>query len=78
MEKVITVSDILYNRLEESASKRNLSTIEELLELWISEEEEIQKRTQQVENVYVLHDRLLQTYGVFPDSVTLIREDRER
>jgi hypothetical protein len=78
MEKVITISDTLYSRLEETASKRNLATIEDLLELWISEEDEIQRRAQQVENAYRLYDRLLKTYGVFPDSVALIREDRDR
>ncbi len=78
MEKVITVSDMLYNRLEETVNKRNLSTIEDLLQLWISEEDAMQARAQQVEEIRTLYQRLTQTYGVLPDSVSLIREDRDR
>ena len=78
MEKVITISDTLYSKLEEVATQRSLPGIEDLLEAWLTEEEANQVREVQVEQVRLLRDRLLDTYGLFPDSSALIREDRER
>jgi hypothetical protein len=55
-----------------------MTSIEQLLEDWQAREEEWPHRQEVVDRINALRDRLFTTYGELPDSVPLIREDRER
>ena len=78
MSQTLTISDKLYKRLEAIARMRGLTSIEQLLETWQSNERELRRRRANVRRIDVLRERLFATYGEMPDSATLIREDRER
>jgi hypothetical protein len=86
MSRTITVSDHTYERLEGEARARGLTSIEQLLEQWPLRrmehepltEEELRRRRETVDRTIALQKRLSKTYGMMPDSVDLIREDRER
>lgn len=77
MSQVLTIPDALYKQLEATARMRGLS-IEQLLEVWQSKENEIRQRQETVHRIDALRERLFATYGEMPDSAALIREDRER
>ncbi len=77
MSQVLTIPDALYKQLEATARMRGLS-IEQLLEMWQSKENEIRQRQEAVHRIDTLRERLFATYGEMPDSAALIREDRER
>jgi hypothetical protein len=78
MSQTLTISDTLYARLEKTAHHRGLESIEGLLETWQATEEELQRRKKAVQKVDTIRERLLATYGQMPDSVELIRQDRDR
>jgi predicted CopG family antitoxin len=86
MSRTITVSDHVYERLEAEARARGMKSIEQLLEqlpLPRKEhepltEEELQRRREVVDRTHEIYEELSQKYGMMPDSVDLIREDRER
>jgi predicted CopG family antitoxin len=86
MSRTITVSDHVYERLEAEARARGMKSIEQLLEqlpLPRKEhepltEEELQRRREVVDRTNEIYEELSQKYGMMPDSVDLIREDRER
>jgi hypothetical protein len=78
MSQTLTVSDELYARLEAAARQRGLPGVEQLLEMWQSKEEECNRRAQAVRQIDAVRAQLFATYGEMPDSVALIREDRER
>ena len=78
MSKVLTVSDELYARLEMAARQRGLRKVEELLESWQADEDEQSRRARAVERIDALRTQLFATYGEMPDSVELIRQDRDR
>jgi hypothetical protein len=75
---MLRVSDKLYERLEKTARRRGLEGIEELLESWQNESGQREDRLASVQRVEFLRKRLSATYGEMPDSVDLIRADRER
>jgi predicted CopG family antitoxin len=82
MSRTITVSDDLYTRLEQAASKRGLANVEQLLEK-VDEAptvsaEELRRRREAGEWVEALHAQMVEKYGLMPDSADLVREDRER
>lgn len=78
MSQTITISNTLYQRLESAARQRGLSSIEQLLELWQTQEMDLNQRRQVVQHIDSVRTQLLATYGELPDSTALIREDRER
>lgn len=78
MSQVLTISDTLYTQLETIAQKRGLLNIEQLLEVWQLQENDMRQRQEAVQRINTLRERLFVTYGEMPDSVLLIREDRER
>ena len=78
MERTLTISEPLYVKLETTSLRRGLSSIVELLELWLGYEEERRQRQQAVRQIDALRKRLRITYGEMNDSVELIREDRGR
>jgi t-SNARE complex subunit (syntaxin) len=82
MSQILTISDTLYTRLEAAARVRGLSSIEELIdqliEMWQARTDELRRRQEVVRRIDALRERLFATYGEMPDSVELIRADRER
>lgn len=78
MNQTLTISDVLYVQLETTARMRGLKSIEQLLELWQSKENELHQRQETVRRIDALRERIFATYGEMPDSAALIREDRER
>jgi len=57
---------------------RGLKSIEQLLELWQSRENDLRQRQETVRRIDALCERIFATYGEMPDSAALIRQDRER
>lgn len=78
MSQTLTIPDVLYIQLETTARMRGLKSIEQLLELWQSKENELHQRQEAVRRVDALRERVFAKYGEMPDSAALIREDRER
>jgi len=82
MSQTLTISDTLYARLEAIARVHGLSGVEELIEQlieeWQSKVDELRRRQEVVRRIDALRERLFATYGEMPESVGLIRADRER
>ncbi len=78
MSRILTISDKLYTRLELAAQERGLANIEQLLESWLPDEQKLERRRQTVQQIDALREHQFARYGEMPDSVKLIREDRER
>ncbi len=78
MSKTLELSDELFERLQAQARDRGLGSVDELLESWPVGQTSPHGRKQTVESIDALRQRLLDKYGPMPDSVSLIREDRER
>ena len=78
MSRTITISDELYARLEAEARTRGLNSIEHLLEEREQSESNLNERQRVVERIDDLRERLFITYGEMPDSVELLRADRNR
>ena len=78
MSRTLTIPDALYTRLERIAHARGFSSIEQLLEVWPSHEDTLRHRQAVVARIEALRQRLLATYGRFPDSTADVREGRAR
>jgi hypothetical protein len=78
MSRTVTISDSLYDRLESETQSRGLTSIEQLLEEWARRNNELRSREEAVRDADRLRERLSTKYGQMPDSVELIREDRDR
>jgi hypothetical protein len=78
MSRVLTLSDDLYDKLETAAQRCGLAQIDQLLEQWQAADEERAKRDEVLQRILALNDQMRAKYGVMPDSVELIREDRGR
>jgi hypothetical protein len=76
--KTITISDALYERLNQTARSQGLTAIDQLLEQWEADMQAREQRRLVVDQITLLRDSLEAKYGVMSDSVELIREDRER
>jgi len=77
MSRTITISDELYARLEAEAHARGLN-IERLLEEREGSEADLNERQRVVKQIDDLRERLFSKYGEMPDSVELLRADRNR
>jgi hypothetical protein len=77
MSHTLKISDELYSRLESIARLRGLNSIEQLIEEWEKKESELLSRQAVVHEINNLRERLFIKYGEMPDSVELLREDRE-
>jgi hypothetical protein len=77
MSHTLKISDELYIRLEAMARIRGLNSIEQLIEEWEKKESELLSRQEIVREIDILRERLFIKYGEMPDSVKLLREDRE-
>ncbi|HWQ12620.1 MAG TPA: hypothetical protein VNL77_07470 [Roseiflexaceae bacterium] len=78
MSQTLTISDTLYTQLEQAAHERGFTSIEQLLEAWYAFDAELHRRQQIVQQIDHLRDRLYTRYGEMPDSVELLRQDRDR
>jgi len=78
VSRSLEIPDALYEQLELAAHHRGLSNIEQLLTGLMAPEEETARRRQAVQRIDQLRARLTATYGEMPDSVEMIRADRER
>jgi hypothetical protein len=77
MSRTLTVSDDVYERLEMTARRRGLESVEQLLEEW-QLDDDIQTRQANVDRIDALRKRLFTKYGQMADSTALLREDRAR
>ncbi len=75
MSQTLTISDVLYARLEQIAYARGFTSIEQLLEEWQAFEAERQQRTQVVPRIDQVREQRFATYGEMPDSVASLRAD---
>ena len=78
MSRTVTIPDTLYTRLQQTADARGCSSITQLLEVRQSHEDTFRTRQEAVTRIDALRKRLSARYGVFPDSVADVREDRAR
>jgi len=78
MSRTITISDELYARLEAEARTRGLNSIEHLLEEREQSASDLNERQRVVKRIDDLRERLFIKYGEMPDSVELLRADRNR
>ena len=78
MSRTLTISDELFAKLETAARQRGLPGVEQLLADWQAGEEDRKDRAEAVARIDAVRSRLYATYGEMPDSVALIREDRDR
>lgn len=76
MSHSIQLSDEAYERLQQVARGRGM-TLRQMLEAWDGEVE-AEPRATTAAQIRELNRRLAAKYGIMPDSVPLIREDRER
>jgi hypothetical protein len=78
MSRTLTIPDDLFTRLEAAARRRGFPGVEQLLEEWQADEEDRSRRVEAVKRIDSIRAHLFATYGEMPDSVALLREDRER
>jgi hypothetical protein len=78
MGRSLIISDKLYKKLEATARQRGLSSVEQLIEEWQTREASLCQRREVVLGIDALREKLQEVHGTMPDSVPLIREDRER
>lgn len=78
MSRTITISDDLYARLEAEARARGLTNVEHLLEEQERGEANLKERQRVVKRIDGLREHLFSKYGEMPDSVELVRADRDR
>ena len=91
MSKTLIVSDKTYELLKYMAHKREMKNVEEFLEGFLKGlteqaaveettewEKELEGRHEQVERIKAFQKQMAEKYNVMPDSVDLIREDRNR
>jgi hypothetical protein len=78
MSRTLTISEGLYARLEAAAQRLGLQDVVQLLETWETDGEELARRAKVVQDIDSLREKILKTCGPMPDSVDLMREDRER
>lgn len=82
MYQSITLSDMLYQKLQTTAQNDGFESLEEflqkLIEVWQAQRKELARRQAQVRRIDEMRARLLESYGEMQDSTELIRADRER
>lgn len=76
MSVTITISDETYKKLETIAKSRGFEKVEDFLGEW--EELELANRREVVDGIRKFHQRMKEKYGVMPNSVDILREDRMR
>lgn len=78
MSQTLMLTDTLYARLEATARRRGLPSIERLIEVWQAQDDELLQQQEVIRRIDALRERLFATYGAMADSVDLLREERSR
>ncbi len=78
MSRTLIVSDATYERLEKTARQRGLQSVEQLLEEWQPNVDDLSERQAAVDRIDALRESLFAKYGAMADSTVLLREDRAR
>ncbi len=87
MSVTLTVSEKTYKSLEQQARRRELESVEQLLEKLTEQfaneeaddwEKELERRREQGKRIREFRQKMKEKYGVMPDSTEIIREDRMR
>jgi CCR4-NOT transcriptional regulation complex NOT5 subunit len=87
MSVTLTISDKTYQSLANLARQQEKETVEQFLEDLTAQlereaasewEKELERRREQVAKIKAFQKRMKDKYGVMPNSVDLIREDRNR
>ncbi len=76
MSVTLTISEKTYKKLQSEAERKGFQNVEQFLEKW--EVENSDNRYEVVERIKEFQKRMREKYGVMPNSVDLIREDRNR
>jgi hypothetical protein len=74
----LELSELQYKRLEQTKDVLGLQTIEAVIDHLLEQQTAAQARAESVKRIHQLRAYLHEKYGDSPDSVELIREDRER
>ncbi len=84
MSKTLTISDEKYQKIEALARLREFENAEQFLERdeqldehIVERQKELKRRQKLGQEIMAFQQRMLEKYGVMPDSAELIREDRE-
>ncbi len=78
MSRTITISDELYARLEAEARACGMNSVERLLEEREQHKPDYAQRKSVVKRINDSRAHLFAKYGEMPDSVELLRTDRNR
>jgi 2-oxo-4-hydroxy-4-carboxy--5-ureidoimidazoline (OHCU) decarboxylase len=80
MGRAVMLPESLYNWLEAEAKRRQVASVDNLIEELLEQikEEEKHERDAAIQRIFDLHNKMAAKYGLVQDSVELIREDRER
>ena len=70
MSQTLTISDLLYTRLEAATRQRGLNSIEQLLEAWQKMDDELRLRQKAVQQADRVREHLFAVYGEMPDRFT--------
>ncbi len=77
MSRTLTVSEDVYNWLQEEAANRGVDSAALALEQ-MRHEETVRRRQEVGRRIDEHREQLFAKYGLMPDSTELVREDRER
>jgi hypothetical protein len=78
MDRTLNISDALYTRLQATLQRRGFTNVEQLLESWLTQEEELRQRQETVQRIDSLREHLFAKYAKMPDSTDLLQDDRGR
>ncbi|MCL5996735.1 MAG: hypothetical protein M1546_11865 [Chloroflexi bacterium] len=78
MNKMLTISEELYNQLESTSRHYGYDNVEQMLAALLLKQDELRQRQETASQIDILREQLLVKYGKMPDSTDLIREDRAR
>jgi 2-oxo-4-hydroxy-4-carboxy--5-ureidoimidazoline (OHCU) decarboxylase len=80
MSRTVMLPESLYSWLEAEAKRRQLGSVDSLIEQLLEQvkEEEKHERDEAIRRIFDLHNKMAAKYGLVQDSVELIREDRAR
>ena len=86
MDRTLRIREEVYEKLEASAQRRGLGDAQQLLEELLdelvnelsAEDEELARRDALVREIDAIREQIYAENGEMPDSVGLIREDRDR
>ncbi len=78
MSKTLTLPDQVHDRLERQAKASGFASVEDFIQSWNLTEDEMSRRKRLADRLRELRGQIKAKHGVMPDSVSLLREDRER